>query len=358
MAFLDFFSKKPESVIGLDVGSSSIKVVELAKRGDSVELLTYGLLEISPYDNKEIGRSVKLTVEKNVEAIKDLMREAKVSSNTSGMAIPFKSSFMRLIEVPQVTQKELKKIVPFEARKYIPVPIDEVALDWSLVPQVSNMSPEEDQGLISVLLVAVHNDVLNRFQKISEKAKLDNNFLEVESYSSMRSIAPESNEALMLCDLGAGSTKVYVLYKGFVLVSHVINTGAQDITLNISRSMDIPIDEAEMLKREKGAAEGGEDKDLTEIVDLTLAQLTPELTQIKEDFEKKYQTPVTKALLIGGGSQLLGIEKLIEKVLQVEVEKGDAFSQIKTPAFLNETIKEIGPEFAVAVGCALRLVSE
>jgi type IV pilus assembly protein PilM len=357
MAFLNFLKKKPESVIGLDVGSSSVKVVELIKRGDSVELLTYGLLEISPYGGKEIGRSVQLSVGKTVEAIEDLLREAKVQSVTSGIAIPFKSSFMRLIEIPQVTKKELKKIVPLEARKYIPVPIDEVALDWGLVPQISDSLSEMVGEHINVLLVAVHNDILNRFQDISKQAKLDNKFLEVESYSSMRSIAPDSNEAVMLCDFGAGSTKVYILYKGFVLVSHVINTGSQEITLNISRSMDIPIDQAEMMKREQGIPQKDNDE-LAEIINLTLSQITPELEQTKEDFEAKYNTTITKVLLVGGGSQLKGLDKALEKVFKIEVVKGNAFNQIKTPEFLKDTIKEIGPEFAVAVGCALRMVSK
>lgn len=356
MALLNFFSKKTESVVGLDIGSSSIKVVELAKRGDFVELVTYGLLEISPYGGKEIGRAVQLSVEQTVEAISDVMREAKVKSNVSGIAIPFKSSFMRLIEVPQVTEKELKKIVPLEARKYIPVPIDEVSLDWGLVPQVkTGLSDGGKKDKINVLLVAVHNDILNRFRSISDEAKLDNKFLEVESYSSMRSIAPDSNEALMLCDFGASATKVYIIYKGFVLISHVINTGSQDITLNISRSMDLPIDQAEIMKREKGFS--GDDKDLSEIINLTLGQITQELERTKEDFEQKYNTNITNVQLIGGGAQLKGLSSRIESVLKVEVAKGNAFGQIKTPSFLNETIKEIGPEFAVAVGCALRVVS-
>jgi type IV pilus assembly protein PilM len=357
MAFLKFFSKKQESVIGLDIGSSSIKVVELIKKDDSIELLTYGLLEISPYGGKEIGRAVKMSVDKTVEAITDLMREAKVKSLDSGVAIPFKSSFMRLIEVPQVTEKELEKIVPLEARKYIPVPIEEVSLDWSLVPQVPGMLSEAGNNYINILLVAVHNDVLSRFQKITEKTKLENKFLEVESYSSMRSIAPESNEALMLCDFGASSTKVYVLYKGFVLVSHVINTGSQDISLNISRSMDMPIDQAEMIKREKGISQK-ENDEVAQIIDLTLSQVTSELIQTKEDFESKYNTPITKTLLIGGGAQLKGLKEVIEKSLKIEVQKGDAFNQIKTPNFLKSTMEEIGPEFAVAVGCALRMVSK
>jgi len=244
---LNFFSKKDSRSVGIDIGSSSIKIVELEKRGNSVELVTYGLLETSPYGGKEIGRVANLSTEKTVEALADVLREAKVVTKKAGVAIPFRSSFMRMVEFPQVTEEELNRMVPLEARKYIPVPMEEVALDWSLVPQVARMARSagsESEVKVNVLLVAIHNEVLSRFESIAKGASLERPFYEVESYSAMRSIIPQSNEAVIMCDFGAGATKIYVAYQGFVVYSHIINTGSQDITLSLSKAMRIKIDDA------------------------------------------------------------------------------------------------------------------
>lgn len=357
---LNFFSKKESRSVGIDIGSSSIKVVEVQKKGNRAELVTYGLLEIGPYGGKEIGRAVTLSTEKIVEALVDVLRESKVSTKSSGVAIPFKSSFMRMVEFPQVTEDELKQMVPIEARKYIPVPMEEVTLDWSLVPQVAKMtslSENKDDPKVNVLLVAIHNEVLSRFETIAKGAQLAKPFYEVESYSAMRSIIPDSNEAVMICDIGAGSTKVYVSYKGFVVYSHIINSGSQDITLSLSKAMRIPIDEAEMLKRDAGLSKGSNDQ-VYKISDLVLARITSELERVKVLFEQKYQSKITKVALVGGGAQLKKIEGYLGDKLKIEVQKGDAFSQVQVPEFLRSTVNEIGPDFAVAVGCALRGVSE
>jgi len=358
-SFLDLFSKKTNRAVGIDIGSSSIKVVELHKRGDVVELLTYGLLETGPYGGREIGRVPVLTPEKTAEALSDVLREARVGTIDAGIAIPFRSSFMKLIDLPQVTEKELKKMVPLEARKYVPVPIDEVALDWALVPQVTPMLPQTDsieRQMVHVFLIAIHNDILSRFQKISQDAGLKNHFFEVEAYSTMRSVLSHSNEAVLMCDIGATSTKIYITYKGFVLVTHVINAGSQDMTLDLSKSFGITIAEAEVMKREKGLS-GGPQSDTSKVFDMTLQKIASEINRAKENFETKFKTTITKVTLVGGGSQLKDLPAFIEGAVAIETEKGNAFGGVETPALLSETIAEIGPEFAVAMGCALRAIS-
>ncbi len=356
---LNFFSKKGGRSVGIDIGSSSIKVVEVQKKGSHAELVTYGLLEVGPYDQKEIGRAVTLSEDKVVEALTDVLRESKVTATDAGIAIPFRSSFMRMVEFPQVTESELETMVPIEARKYIPVPMAEVSLDWSLVPQVARMTggENEEEKKVNVLLVAIHNEVLSRFEKIAKGSKLSKPFYEVESYSTMRSVIPQSNEAVMICDIGAGSTKVYVTYKGFVVYSHIVNIGSQDITLNLSKSTRIKIDEAEMQKREVGLS-GGSDDQVYKTADLVLSRISAELTSVKNLFEQKYSSKITKVSLVGGGAQLKGLSTYIQDKLKLETEKADPFGQVQVPEFLTGTLKEIGPEFAVAVGCALRGVSE
>src|SRR3989344_1138947 len=128
------FKKKGDSVIGIDIGSSSIKIVQLRRKKDKAILETYGELALGPYAERAIGQATMLPVEKLTEAIKDILREANVSTKSGGIAIPLVSSLISVIDLPQVSEKQLRVMVPIEARKYIPVPISEVTLDWQILP--------------------------------------------------------------------------------------------------------------------------------------------------------------------------------------------------------------------------------
>jgi type IV pilus assembly protein PilM len=130
-----FGRKESESVLGIDIGSSSIKVVQLKREGGMAVLETYGELALGPYARTEIGRSTSLPPDQLAKALTDLLKECKAGANTCGLAIPFASSLISVIEIPEVPKKEIDSIVPIEARKYIPVPISEVSLDWSVIPR-------------------------------------------------------------------------------------------------------------------------------------------------------------------------------------------------------------------------------
>ena len=140
--FSNLFSKQSKSVLGIDIGSSSIKMVQLRKKGGHAILETYGELALGPYTGKPVGEAVNLPLEKIIEAINDMLKEKEVNITTrvSGIAIPFASSLMAVIEMPAVPQKQLAQMVPLEARKYVPVPISEVALDWYIIPQEKNLA--------------------------------------------------------------------------------------------------------------------------------------------------------------------------------------------------------------------------
>ena len=136
----DLFDKKSKSVLGIDIGSSSIKIVQLSQKKGHAVLETYGELALGPYAGKSVGEATNLPPEKIVEAISDMLKEKEVNITTRvcGVAIPFSSSLMAVIEMPVEPQKQLESMIPIEARKYIPVPISEVALDWYIIPKDNN----------------------------------------------------------------------------------------------------------------------------------------------------------------------------------------------------------------------------
>ncbi|MFH1473071.1 MAG: type IV pilus assembly protein PilM [bacterium] len=372
MAFYSkFFEKKEDSsVIGIDIGSSAIKVVEIKKKHSQAVLETYGELALGPYGGQGIGQAVALPVEKVSEALSDLLKEKEVGISTkkSGLSIPFASSLMSLIEMPEVSSKQLAVMIPIEARKYIPVPISEVMLDWSVIPKgdthSTEISTQSSMGnlapvkvpKVDVLVVAIHNDTIARYKEIVTRTSLDTSFFEIEIFSTMRAVIDDTLTPVMIMDMGAASTKLYIVERGIIRASHTINRGSQDITLTLSKSLGIPPDRAEVMKRELGVLTG--DKSFTEIITLTLDFIFAEANRTLLSYEKKHNKTVSKIVLVGGGSALKGIAPLAEASFKTQAITGDPFNKLSTPAFLDNILKEAGPEFAVAIGLALRRLAE
>lgn len=367
MSFLsDMFKKENRSALGIDIGSSSIKVVQLQKKGDKAVLETYGELALGPYGGVSIGQSTNLTTEKIVSAVNDLIneKEVKITTKVCGLAIPFKASLLSIIQMPDIPEKELAGMVPIEARKYIPVPMGDVTIDWSIIPKrdVEEAVPEvkgaEKPKTIDVLLVAIHNNIINQYKEVVSKTGLDAKFFEIEVFSSMRAVLEGVQGPVMIFDMGASTTKLYIVDRGLVHHSHTINKGSQEITQNIARILNVSTEEAEVIKRSVGMGKTVDGVDLSETVSVISDQIFSEANRFLFDFQRKRNQNIKSVYLTGGGSALKGFRDLASKNFKVEVISGDPFEKVETPAFLQEILKTTGPEFAVAVGAALRCLGE
>ncbi|HBD24579.1 MAG: hypothetical protein A2566_03480 [Candidatus Zambryskibacteria bacterium RIFOXYD1_FULL_40_13] len=364
----DLFSKKNGSVLGIDIGSSSIKIVQLSRKNGHAVLDTYGELALGPYAGKSVGEATNLPPEKIVEAIADMLKEKEVNITTRacGVAIPFSSSLMTPIEMPMVSPKQLETMIPVEARKYIPVPISEVALDWYIIPKDKNPDSEQfvDQTekeklqKIEVLIVAIHNDTLIRYKDIVTKNALEASFFEIEIFSTMRSVLEQELTPALIVDMGATSTKLYIVERGILRSSHMVNRGSQSITDELSKSLGISLTDAENIKRDKGLLGEVKGVKIKDVVTLTLNYIFSESNRVVLAYQKKYNKNVSKVILVGGGSALKGVVDVAKNNFQTEVVAGDPFSKVVAPAFLEKVLHETGPEFAVAIGVALRRLQE
>ncbi|MDP3962807.1 MAG: type IV pilus assembly protein PilM [bacterium] len=363
----NLFAKKDQSVLGIDIGSSAVKVVQIKKKRGKVVLETYGELALGPYAGIEVGRATNLTPEKTAEALRDIMRESKTTTTSAGVALPLSSSLISFMTIPQVQDKQLGDVISIEARKYIPVPMNEVMLDWSLIPREdsfstddngkSQVSPEKQQNQ-DVLVVAIHNEYINNYQTIMNTAQVKTSFYEIEIFSSIRAVIDQGIQAVMIIDMGARTTKLYIVERGVLRSSHIINKGAQDITLALSKSLSISVSEAENMKRLYGLKGGPEYKELTEIITVNLDYVFYETNATLLNYQKKYNKDVSRIILTGGGVLLNGFVDLAKVSFQTEVVYANPFGKLETPAFLSEQFSLAGPEFSVAIGVALRRLSE
>lgn len=364
------FRKQNQSVLGIDIGSSSIKIVQLSNKGGRAILETYGELALGPYAGKNVGEATNLSNEVVIQAINDMLKEKEVNITTRScaLAIPFSSSFITVMEMPEMQQKQLEEMIPLEARKYIPVPISEVALDWYVVPRDKSPDHDSEQKTdftgkpvsqkVEVLIVAIHNDTIIKYKEIVNRAALDASFFEIEIFSTMRSTLYQEIEPILIIDMGATTTKLYIVEKGILNSSHMVIRGGQSITNELSKSLGIPLASAEVLKRENGLLGVVNNIDIKDVMTITLDYIFTEANHFVLAYQKKYNKNVNKVFLVGGGSALKGVVDVAKRNFQTEVIPGDPFSKVVAPAFLEKILRETGPEFTVAVGVALRRLQE
>jgi type IV pilus assembly protein PilM len=350
------------SAIGVDIGTSAIKVVEIKKKNGKAVLETYGAIALGPYADTETGRIASLPVEKIALALKEVLSQSGISGSDLALAIPIQSSLVFTLELPaQVSESDIASIVPTEARKYIPVPIDEVAIDYFILPkkeasfeELNASAVSVSKEKISVLVVATQNDAVSKYRSIVSQCGLSASFFEIEIFSSIRANFEHELSPVLLLDFGASRTKLTLVEFGMVKSYHTIDRGSADITNSISKSLSIPFSDAEKMKKDFGLFGNPEEKSLADIIKVHVDYVFSETNNVLLGYEKKYGRTVSKIIFTGGGALLKGLREAAADNFRAEIEIGHPFSKVGAPQFLDKVLESMGPEFAVSLGLALR----
>jgi len=351
-----------ESAIGVDIGTSAIKVVEIKKKGGKAVLETYGAIALGPYGGEDAGIVTNLPVEKVAEALKEVLKQSDVSSTNLAVSIPIQSSLVFTLELPaQIKEGEISNIVPTEARKYIPVPITEVSIDYFPLPEKEPSFEEMNQGVVerspdklNVLVVATQNDAVARYRSILSQCALSASFMEIEIFSSIRANFEHELSPVLLIDFGASRTKLSIVEFGMVKNYHTVERGGGDITNSISKSLSIPFSEAEKMKKEFGLFGNPVEKSLADIIKVHIDYIFSETNNVLLGYEKKNNRTISKVIFTGGGALMKGLREVAANSFRAEVEMGHPFSKVVAPEFLEKVLINMGPEFAVSLGLALR----
>jgi len=352
-----------DSAIGIDIGSSAIKVVEIKRKGGKAVLETYGAIALGPYAELDAGSVTNLPVEKSALALQEVLKQSGVTGTSLAMAIPIQSSLIFTIELPaQIQEAEIATIVPTEARKYIPVPMTEVSIDYFILPKKESSFeemnrtdlPAESADKINVLVVATQNDAVAKYRSIVSQCGLSASFFEIEIFSSIRANFEHELSPVLLVDFGASRTKLSIVEFGMVKGYHTIDRGGSDISNSISRSLSVSFSEAEKMKKEFGLFENPSEKSLADIIKVHVDYIFSETNNVLLGYEKKHNRTISKVIFTGGGSLLKGLKEVATNNFQAEIELGHPFSKVRAPAFLEKVLLTMGPEFAVALGLALR----
>ena len=352
-----FFSKRS---LGIDVGTSYVKVVEIYKAGKLKRLENYGQVSSAVFQRRPFRTSDKNTLRLSnqdiAQAISSILLEANIKTKQAVFSIPDFSSFFTSFELPPMTKEELPEAVSYEARQHIPMPLSEVVLDW----QVIGSKPVEGKRFkYKILLVAVPNDVVSQYQEIAKLSQLELIALEAEVFSLMRSLA-ENNKAegpVAIIDLGAKTTTCTVVDEGVIKSSHSFDMSGNDLALALSKEFQIDFEEASKIKKQYGLNLGAKEDSqaIRAVIQPLIDIIVKEVKDVLDNFAKQEKREVKKIIIVGGTSLLPGLKNHLTEVFAGKViEIGNPFSGIIHPTILSETLAEMGPSFAIATGAALR----
>ncbi len=349
-----------DEAFGLDINDLSLKIVKLKKRGKSFSLVSFNEQKITP-DIIEDG------VIKNEEALAKIIRSAcetvkgkKIKTKYIVASLPEEKSFLQVIQMPKMTEEEMKLAVPLEAENYIPMPIDEAYLDFQVISPIKEYFNHPE-----VLLVAMPKKIVDSYVSCFKKAGLTPIILEAESEAIARALVKnETNSSLLiLVDFGENNTDFIVFSGHSIRFTCSIPISSQLLTQAIADSLKIDFREADKFKIEYGLS-GKKDNVKSEKVFQILTPILEDLAvQIKKyiNFYREYSSyeyflpdgKTEKILLCGGGAGLKGLVEFLSKKLDIPVEVGDPlvnFSQKKQ----NCIIKKDLASFTTAIGLALR----
>ena len=354
------FKILPKNCLGIDIGTSGIKGVELSGFGAKITLTNYFIVPTFFSHQKEIEETKKsiifLPSEDLAEALKAGIQTSKIKAKTCVFSLPDFLTFFTILNLPPMSKEEIAPAVKIEARKYIPVPIKEVTLDWQIV----ETAPIE-RGW-TILLVAIPNELIYKYQKIALLTNLKVLGLEAEVFSLIRSLVKNKNElkTVAILDIGVKSTTCTIVDGGFLKAYHSLNISTFSLSEIMSQELEIDLPLAEKIKKVWGCAveniplESKEKEVYQSIFSAALSPLLNEVDRILRNFYLKEGKEVDKIILTGGSGKIPGLLQFFEKHFKKEVEIGNPFSRINFPPQLGEALRKVGPELSVAAGAALR----
>ncbi len=354
------FKITPKAFLGIDIGTSAIKIIEMSRAGKRRKLDNYGEMKAEALYEKPFRTFEKSTLSFSnrdvVRALSAVLKEAGFKTNKAFFSIPDFSTFFTTINLPAMTDEEIPQAVNYEAPQHIPLPLQSVTLDWQIVEREAGATLSQET--IKVLLVAVPKDVIQQYQQIAQAVGLELLSMEAEVFSLLRALIGEGekNQTISLIDIGARSTTINIIDSGILRVSHSFDTSGSDFTTVIAKGLNVGYAEAELLKRTQGLLSlgNGSKETMLPLIDLIIE----EVKKIFSSFFQAEGKDVKKIILAGGSAFMPGIVDYFIKNLSKPVEIANPFINIYYPPILENTLKEMGPSYAIAVGAALRGLEE
>lgn len=348
---MGLFSSADDSCLGIDIGDSSLKMVELKKKGRRLVLANYAFTEnVTGIQFTKLEDADYLA--KLINRVRD---EVGIKARRAAVSLPTFAVFSSIINIANADKKTLPNLVREEAKKVIPLPLEEMILDWKEIPASEN---EKNRLNTKVFLTGSPKKLVRRYIEIFSKAKLELASLETETFSLIRCLLGNDPDTVMIVEIGANSTDLAIVKESIPVLSRSLEICGRTITEAIAKGLDVPVEQAEQFKLDLSlASKIGEMVDLPPAVMAAIAPIASEIEYMLDFYGTNYQGKVEKIILSGGSALMFGFSEYLSRRLNTQVIVGDPWARVDYPAELKGVITEVGPKLAVAIGLAMREIN-
>ncbi len=352
-----FGKKKRKSFLGVDIGASSIKVVEFeAKKGRPL-LMTYGYAEI-PAD--EAAESLFDQPKKTGELLARVCQEAGTKSISAMAALPTSHVFAAILSLPDGKEKRQRQAaVDAEVTKLAPLPLSEMIIQTTYLDE-EQKGEKTKQKQFRAMVTGSAKTFIQKYIEIFKSAKLNLQAIDTESLALVRALVGKDKGAIMVIDIGSQRTTIMVVEKGIPFVSRSIQLGGDTVTRAVMSQMRLSEEDAERIKRDLGTVSPGGSGlvgDLPKVIEVLMLPLVNEIRfamSLYAGMELTLIKKIEKIVLTGGSSHLPLVPEYLAQTLNVNVYRGDPWARVLFPQDLTSVLEEIGPRMSVAIGLAMR----
>ncbi|MBI5286027.1 MAG: type IV pilus assembly protein PilM [Deltaproteobacteria bacterium] len=351
---LPFFKKK--DVVGLDIGSNSIKLIHLIQGKRGWQLINLGIAPLPPDAIVDASIIDSMTV---TNTIRELVESHDVTVKDTVSALPGQMVIIKKVGLPAMTEEELAESIQWEAEKYIPFPVADVNIDFQILG-----TEGEGKGRMEVMLVAVKKDVINDYTNVIVEAGLNPVVVDVDAFALENmfevNYTTGPNENVAIVNIGASFMTMSILMGGVTTFTRTAPVGGNIFTEGIQKQLNVSFKDAETLKL-GGKVEGVDGREVSSIMERVSDNMSMEIKRSIDFFlgggSGGY---VTKIYLSGGCSKVKGLATAIQGKTDVVVELVNPFSNVvyNPKVFDPNYIKEVSPLFTVGVGLAIRRLGD
>lgn len=331
--------------IGVDVGSSAIRLVQLRKSGDKFVLVAFGSAQLPPNVSQSDS---KLDMQKVAQVIQQLVRSSKVSTKNVVTALPGSSVFSTVIKMPPMSQTELASAVKYQAEQNIPLKIEDVRVDWQIVRKNS------ETGESAVMVVAAPKLKVERTMELFGLSALDVVYLETTPIATARALSNPTDPLFMIVDLGASKTELTIVENGVVTHVRTMPSAGYAMTRSIAQNLGLDGAQAEQFKLKFGLSQDKLEGQVLKSMRPILNTVTEEIARSIKFYQEQYGSTVGRIVLTGGSSRMPEISSYLKSILNIEIVYGNPWSKVVFQPELNEQLNQNAAEFACAVGLAMR----
>lgn len=348
---------QPKQFFGLDISGTSVKVAELKQGQSKAQLVAYGGM-VLPAGSMQSDSAVDLQNVSN--AVREVVRKAKIQAVDCVAALPGSGVFTSIITLPNMPRNELAESIKWQAKQYVPSPLEEVILDWHVVGEIKSpghaTAPTAPGTEIEVMLIAAPTTLVQKYVKIITDAGFKPAALEIEPLSLARSVVGVRTAPVIVLDIGQAGSEISIVENGVVRLNRSTTAGGGALTRAISQALGIDANRAEQFKRDFGLREDKLEGQVPKAVKPVLDTLTAEIRRSIEFFRDQPNTvgELGEIIVVGGTARMPEFLSLLSATFGLEAKIGDPWANVNYPSSLKDQLADLAPSFAVTVGLAMR----